>query len=176
MPPARRIRDTVSVLMSGTRGSLASLSCQLAGTGRAQAIKLDVMLSNSLTRQASGGIGFNGLTVWPTSQQEAEAALTIVRIAEIEVEPNQLDSYKAFLSEQVDASVRVEPGVLFLHAVQEKGAPARVRVVECYVDQAAYEFHLTTPHFRKYKMKTANMVRSLQVIEHEPIRLRAKSE
>ena len=102
--------------------------------------------------------------------------MTIVRIAEIDVEPNQIDTYKALLAEQVEASVRVEPGVLFLHAVLEKGAAARVRVIECYADQAAYEFHLTTPHFRKYKMKTANMVRSLQVIEHEPIRLQAKSE
>jgi quinol monooxygenase YgiN len=102
--------------------------------------------------------------------------VTIVRIAEIEVEPSHIESYKALLAEQVEAAVRIEPGVLFLHAVLEKGVPARVRVIEGYVDQAAYEFHLTTPHFRKYKMKTASMVRSLQVIEHEPIRLSAKPD
>jgi quinol monooxygenase YgiN len=48
-------------------------------------------------------------------------------------------------------------------------------VIECYADQAAYEAHLTTPHFLKYKTQTTNMVRSLRLIETEPIALGAKS-
>ena len=99
----------------------------------------------------------------------------IVRIAELDIEPNQIEAYKALLAEQIDASVRIEPGVLFLYAVSDKGAPERVRVIECYADQAAYETHLTTPHFLKYKLKTAKMVKSLQLVETDVIRLGTKS-
>ena len=98
----------------------------------------------------------------------------IVRMADLEINPNQIDSYKTLLAEEIEASVRIEPGVLFLHAVSEKGAPEKVRVIECYADQAAYEAHLTTPHFLKYKTQTAHMVRSLRLIETDPITLAAK--
>jgi quinol monooxygenase YgiN len=64
--------------------------------------------------------------------------------------------------------------VLFLHALSEKDAPEKVRVIECYADQTAYEIHLTTPHFLKYKTQTAHMVRSLRLIETDPITLAAK--
>ena len=100
--------------------------------------------------------------------------MQIVRMADLEINPNQIDSYKTLLAEEIEASVRIEPGVLFLHAVSEKGAPEKVRVIECYADQAAYEAHLTTPHFLKYKTQTAHMVRSLRLIETDPITLAAK--
>jgi quinol monooxygenase YgiN len=101
--------------------------------------------------------------------------MLIVRIAELEIDPRQIESYKALLAEEIETSVRVEAGVLFLHAVSVKGTPEKVRVIECYADQAAYEAHLTTPHFLKYKTQTTNMVRSLRLIETEPIALGAKS-
>ncbi|MER9797264.1 antibiotic biosynthesis monooxygenase [Mesorhizobium sp. M0142] len=99
--------------------------------------------------------------------------MPLVRIAELEIDPKQIGSYRALLAEEIEASVRVEPGVLFLHAVAVKGTPEKVRVIECYADRAAYEAHLTTPHFLKYK--TASMVRSLRLIETDPIALQAKS-
>ena len=36
----------------------------------------------------------------------------LVRLAELEIDPAQLDSYKAFLREEIETSIRVEPGVL----------------------------------------------------------------
>ena len=47
----------------------------------------------------------------------------IVRLAELEIDPAQLDSYKALLAEEIEASVRTEQGVLMLHAVSVKGQP-----------------------------------------------------
>lgn len=98
----------------------------------------------------------------------------VVRIAELEIDPDQLDAYRALLSEEIEASVRLEPGVLFLHAVAIKDSPENVRLLEGYADQAAYEAHLTTPHFLKYKTATAGMVKALRLIEAEPVMLRAK--
>ncbi len=99
----------------------------------------------------------------------------IVRIAEIEVDPHHLDAYKASLAEEIEASVRLEPGVIFLFAASVKGSPEKVRVFEGYADQTAYEAHLTTPHFLKYKTTTAHMVRSLNLIETDPVALEWKT-
>ena len=85
----------------------------------------------------------------------------VIRIAELDIDPGQLDRYKALLTEEIKASVDLEPGVLFLYAVSIGGSPEQIRIVEGYADQAAYEAHLQTPHFLKYKMKTAGMVLSL---------------
>jgi quinol monooxygenase YgiN len=48
-------------------------------------------------------------------------------------------------------------------------------IFEVYADQAAYEAHLKTPHFLKYKNGTKAMVRSLELMEVGPIALAAKS-
>nr|WP_250809709.1 putative quinol monooxygenase [Neorhizobium tomejilense] len=98
----------------------------------------------------------------------------MVRIAELEIDPAQIDAYRALLAEEIKASVDNEPGVLMLHAVSEKERPEQVRILEVYADQGAYEAHLRTPHFLKYKKCTADMVKSLRLIDAEPVMMRAK--
>lgn len=100
----------------------------------------------------------------------------IVRIAELEIDPDRIDAYTVLLSEEIEASVRREPGVVLLFAVSVKGSPNKVQVIEGYADQATYEAHLTTPHFLKYKTQTADMVTSLRLIETDPIAIRAKAQ
>ena len=98
----------------------------------------------------------------------------IVRMAELDIDPAQLAAYKAMLTEEIETSVRVEPGVLSLNAVSIKGSPAQIRILEVYADQAAYEAHLKTAHFLKYKTGTKAMIRSLRLLETDPILLRSK--
>jgi len=43
-----------------------------------------------------------------------------VRVAEIEIDPVQVEAYKAAVSEQIEAAVRLEPGVLALYDVADK--------------------------------------------------------
>ena len=100
----------------------------------------------------------------------------IVRLAELEIDPDRLDSYKALLKEEIEASVMTEPGVLTLYAMSVKGSPAHVRILEIYASQAAYEAHLQSPHFLKYKALTSGMVRALRLIETDPIILCAKAD
>ena len=88
-----------------------------------------------------------------------------VRISRITVDPAQLDNYNAYLKEEIEASVRLEPGVLTLYAVSEKEQPNKITILEIYADQAAYENHLQTPHFQKYKQGTLNMVQELELID-----------
>lgn len=105
----------------------------------------------------------------------AEPQGRVVRIAELEIDPAQLESYKAALKEEIETSIRVEPGVLTLYAVSIKDQPARIRIFETYADEVAYKAHLETPHFKKYKTTTQAMVKSLRLIETEPIILGTKS-
>ena len=64
--------------------------------------------------------------------------------------------------------------MLTLYAVSVKGHPEQVRLFEMYRDDDAYQSHLQTAHFRQYKAATQGMVRSLRLIETEPILLRSK--
>ena len=95
-------------------------------------------------------------------------------MAELEIVPDQLEAYLGFLREEIVASLEREPGVLMLHAVSLKAEPNQVRLLEVYASHAAYEAHIQTPHFLKYKTATAAMVASLRLIDVDPIILAAK--
>ena len=99
----------------------------------------------------------------------------IVRMADLEIDPAELDAYKALLAEEIEASVRLEPGVLMLHAVAVRDDPAQIRLLEAYADQAAYDAHLQTPHFLKYKAATADMVKGLKLVDADPVMMRGKA-
>jgi quinol monooxygenase YgiN len=98
-----------------------------------------------------------------------------VRVAEIEIDPAQLDAYTAAVKEQIEAAVRLEAGVLALYSVADKDNPAHVFVFEMYADLDAYKAHLETAHFKKYKVATQDMVKSLKLRETVPILLGSKS-
>ena len=93
----------------------------------------------------------------------------MVRLAKLVIDSTQLESYNALLKEEIEASVRLEPGVLTLYAVAEKNHPTHITILEIYADTVAYKSHLLTPHFMKYKTGTKNMVKSLELVETDPL-------
>ena len=99
-----------------------------------------------------------------------------VQIAELEIDPAQLDRYKAAVEEQIEAAIRLEPGVLVLYAVSETENPARVKVFEVYASTDAYKAHLQAEHFRKYKRTTDPIVKSLKLVRVDPLLLGAKAQ
>ena len=98
-----------------------------------------------------------------------------IQIAELEVDPAQLESYKGAVQEQIEAAIRLEPGVLVLYSVSNKDNPAHVTVFEIYRNREAYLAHLQAPHFLKYKATVEKMVKSLKLIPVEPVMLGAKA-
>ncbi|MCA6119124.1 antibiotic biosynthesis monooxygenase [Bradyrhizobium sp. WSM 1738] len=110
----------------------------------------------------------------PALTQETQSQY--VQLAELEIDPTQLESYKAAVLEQMDAAIRLEPGVLVLYAVAEKDNPANIRVFEIYRDADAYKSHLESAHFKKYKATTEKMVKSLKLVRTVPIMLGAKAK
>lgn len=114
-----------------------------------------------------------GASVLPAAISGAAAGADLrplyVQEAEIEVDPAQLESYKAAVAEHIATATRVEPGVIALYAVSENDNPARIRVFEIYRDQDAYRSHLETAHFKTYKATVEKMVQSLKLIRTTPI-------
>ena len=103
-----------------------------------------------------------------------EPKVPYTRIAELEIDPAQLEGFTAATKEVGETSVRVEPGCLVLYAVSEKERPERVKVFEIYRDADAYQAHIQTPHFKKFRAATDNMVKSRKLIDTVPISLAAK--
>ena len=93
----------------------------------------------------------------------------IVRISEIEVDSSYLEEYRAILREEAEASVRLEPGVISIFPMYQKESPTQVRILEIYASREAYELHLETPHFQKYKTTTLNMVKSLKLVDMDSV-------
>ena len=96
-----------------------------------------------------------------TAQQKSQ----MVRLAKISVDPLQLDKYNAALKEQMTTAVLLEPGVLTYYAVADKRDLSRITILEIYADTAAYQSHITTEHFKKYKETVKNMVKSLELVD-----------
>ncbi len=93
----------------------------------------------------------------------------IVRLAEIEVVSEYLEEYMAFAKEVGETSVKVEPGVLTLFSMQTKEDPCKIYILEIYADQEAYQSHIQTAHFKKYKEGTAMMMKGLKLIDVNPL-------
>lgn len=92
-----------------------------------------------------------------------------VRLSRIVVDSTQLVRYKALLKEEIEASMKKEPGVLTLYAVFEKKRPNHLTILEMYATEAAYQAHIKTPHFLKYKQGTQVMVQELELLDTDPL-------
>ncbi|MFZ9144382.1 MAG: putative quinol monooxygenase [Aquirufa sp.] len=94
-------------------------------------------------------------------------ASKMYRIAKIKVDGNQLEKYKSALQEQMDAAIKLEPGVLSYTAVSDKKDPSVITIFEVYASPEAYQAHISAPHFKKYKETVKDMVLSLELIDTE---------
>ncbi len=104
----------------------------------------------------------------------AEETSHVVRLARLQIDPARLEAYKAVLREEIETSVRVEPGVLSLSAVSEKDHPERITILEVYADTEAYNAHLKSPHFTRYKTAVESMVKALDLAETVPVAIATK--
>ena len=103
------------------------------------------------------------------SDKEQSTTDMIVRIAEIEVHDNYLSDYLAAAYNVGTKSVETEPGVICIFPMQVKEQPNTIRIVELYRNQEAYQSHLKTPHFLEYKQGTLHMVKSLKLVDTNPL-------
>lgn len=117
-------------------------------------------------------IGILSLIVVDSKAQQSD---TMYRIAKIKVDGSQLEKYKSALHEQMNAAIKLEPGVLSYTAVSDKKDPTLITIFEVYANQEAYQSHIQAPHFKKYKETVKDMVLSLELIDSDLI-ARAKKK
>lgn len=95
----------------------------------------------------------------------AQEKTQMVRFAKLKIDPSQLEKYNTALKEQMNTAIRLEPGVLSYTAVADKNNPTDITILEIYADTDAYQSHIETLHFKKYKETVKNMVQSLELID-----------
>ena len=103
----------------------------------------------------------------PTAEHAAQNM--IVRIAEIEVYPQYMKEYLAFANEVDRLSIEREPGVICLYPMQSAEDSCQIRILEIYASDEAYQQHLKTDHFQKYKQGTLHMVKDLKLPTMKPL-------
>lgn len=101
--------------------------------------------------------------------KEPMTADGIVRLSKVEVYPQHLDEYMKYATEVGEISLRTEPGVLTMYAVSEKENPCKITILETYASHTAYEKHIASEHFQKYKQGTMHMVKSLVLSDQTPL-------
>ena len=119
----------------------------------------------SLTKSSATIIKLFILTLVFNTKVISQEKNEMVRLAKIKVDPSQLEKYNAALKQQMTTAIRVEPGVLTYYAVADKSDPSKITILEIYADTAAYNLHIETPHFRKYKETVKDMVKSLELVD-----------
>ena len=110
-----------------------------------------------------------GLLSCDGAERKTQAADGIVRLSKIEVYPQFLDEYIRYVTEVGEISLRTEPGVLTMYAIGEKENPCQITILETYASREAYDKHIASAHFQKYKQGTLHMVKLLKLIDQTPL-------
>jgi len=105
----------------------------------------------------------------PFGNLYAQEPKMLVRISEIEIFNQYLEEYQRILNEEAEASMRLEPGFLCIFPTAQKDNPTLIRILEIYANRDAYDAHIKSPHFQKYKSSTLAMVKSLRLVDTEAL-------
>jgi quinol monooxygenase YgiN len=116
-------------------------------------------------KQALQGVLSIAIFFCMNNTAHAQQQEMMVRISEIEIHSEYLEEYKTILKHEAEASVRLEKGVIAILPMFQKENPTQVRILEMYQDQKAYQSHLKTKHFLKYKTTTLHMVKTLKLVD-----------
>lgn len=112
----------------------------------------------------------------PTAGQRAAAqsAPTYINAVDLDIVPAELDKYMAAIKENGAATVK-EPGCRQFDILVLASNPNHVFLYEVYDDEAAYQAHRASDHFKKYAATTATMVAKRDPRPMKPIALNAKA-
>lgn len=75
-----------------------------------------------------------------------------------EVKPEAASAFLDLIRQNAQASVRDEPGCHRFDACVDPGRPQEVFLYELYDDRAAFEAHMTTPHFISFDSASAPLI------------------
>jgi (4S)-4-hydroxy-5-phosphonooxypentane-2,3-dione isomerase len=82
-----------------------------------------------------------------------------VLVVNIRIQPQNVDRFLKLLADNA-AAARKEPGCKQFDVLQDSKDKAKVMLYEVYNDEAAFETHQQTPHFKKYVAEAVPLLAS----------------
>ena len=73
-----------------------------------------------------------------------------VMLVHVEIKPGEVERFMPLLLENAKASRETEPGCRQFDIVVNNEDPTKVVFYEVYDNEAAFQAHQQTPHFKKY--------------------------
>jgi (4S)-4-hydroxy-5-phosphonooxypentane-2,3-dione isomerase len=107
----------------------------------------------AITLLAAGAI----LLPAPAQRVAAQAPGMFVNSVDLDIVPAEREKYLAAITENGMAAVK-EPGCRRFDILNLKSDPNHFLLYEVYENEAAFQAHRATDHFKKYAATTANMV------------------
>lgn len=74
-----------------------------------------------------------------------------VIVAPIQIKPEHREEFIEAMLLDAKGSVENEPDCLRFDVIQDQEDPNRIYLYEVYKDRAAFEYHVTTPHLKKWR-------------------------
>lgn len=83
---------------------------------------------------------------------------------EFDIAPQHWDSFMPLMAANAEASRRDEPGCRRFDVCVPRDAANRVFLYEIYDDEAAFQAHLQTSHFKSFAAATKEMITGRKII------------
>lgn len=92
-----------------------------------------------------------------------------VLIVQLKVKPDSVDKFMKLALENAKAARETEPGCKQFDVLVDPQDPAKVAFYEVYDDEAAFEAHQQTAHFKKYIANALQYLEARSRMPHERI-------
>lgn len=87
-----------------------------------------------------------------------QTATTQTRLVNVTVKPEHNIQFSKIIQAEMAQSLKVEDGVLAMYAATKQDSPNDWIFFEIYADEAAYQAHRETSHFKDYLKQTDKMI------------------
>ena len=102
-------------------------------------------------------------------EQKKEGTGKSVLMTMIEVKPENLDDFKALITQEFSRAVAEVPGVMAMFATSEKGERSNViHILEVFADDEAKQEYSQSEKYKSYRKETDTMSESRSNIENSP--------
>lgn len=108
--------------------------------------------------------------------QNPDGSMPKVHWAVVDSTAGNMGKMQALGAQHVKPYADREEGTYALYGGVDKKNPNRLRLLEIYADEAAYQIHRQSEGFKNYQQARAGILKDLKIMEAEPFVLEAKSE
>jgi quinol monooxygenase YgiN len=83
---------------------------------------------------------------------------------EFDIDPARLDAFLPLMRENAKTSLRDEKGCRRFDVCRPRDVPNRVFLYEIYDDEAAFQAHLHSAHFKAFAAATKEMITARRIV------------